>query len=115
MQTNLHLTFRHLSPSPTLEARVHEGVEHLERFHGRITSCRVVISAPAGHRTKGAPFTVKVDLTVPGHWLCVDTGRIENPRHTDVYAAVHDAFERVKRQLQNRESEQQDARRQAPA
>ena len=112
MQSDLHLTFRQLSPSACLQARVRAALEHLERIHGRITSCRVIIGAPAGHRTKGAPFTVKVDLVVPGRHLCVDTGRVENPRHTDVYVAVHDAFDTLRRQLENRAGEQQATRRQ---
>ena len=112
MQTDLNLTFRQLSPSSSVQARVREALEHLERFYGRITGCRVVIGAPDGHRTKGAPFTVKVDLTLPGHRLCVDTGRVENPRHTDVYVAVHDAFDTLRRQLESRAGEQQAARRQ---
>jgi hypothetical protein len=63
--TPLQLTFRHLDRSPAVEARVRELVEHLERFHDRITGCHVVIDAPSAHRSKGAPYDVKVDLSYP--------------------------------------------------
>ncbi len=113
MQTPLQITFRHLLPSPSLEARVRESVKRLKRFNERITSCRIVIGAPAGHRSKGAPFTIKVDLTVPGRNFCVDTERVENPAHLDVYVALHDAFETLRRQLQDYEQQHLDARRQS--
>ena len=39
MQTPLRIAFRHMPPSPAVEARVREHVDRLERFHSRITGC----------------------------------------------------------------------------
>ena len=100
MQTPLRITFRHLEPSPAVEARVREHVERLERFHGRITGCHVVVEAPPGHRHKGAPFDVKIDLTVPGRDICVRSERTEHEAHMDVYVALRDAFDAARRLLQ---------------
>lgn len=101
MQTALQLTFRHLDPSPAVTARVHKLVGHLERLHDRITGCHVVIEAPAAHRSKGAPFDVKIDLLVPGGRITVRSERAEQATHADVYVALRDAFDAAKRALQD--------------
>jgi len=101
MQSPLRITFRHTEPSPAVEARVREHVDRLERFHAHITGCHVVIEAPAAHRHKGAPFDIKIDLTVPGGEICVRSERAEHEAHMDVYVALRDAFDAAKRRLQD--------------
>ena len=101
MQTPLRITFRHLQPSPAVEARVREHVERLERFHQRITSCQVIVEAPAAHRHKGAPFNVKIALSLPGAEINVHSERTEDTEHADVYVALRDAFDIVKRCLKD--------------
>jgi ribosomal subunit interface protein len=101
MQTPLRLTFRHVGSSPAIEARVRDLTARLERFHDRIISCRVVIEAPPGHSSKGGPFTVKVEVTVPGGAINVNSAHALHPEHADVYVALRDAFDAVTRQLQD--------------
>jgi ribosome-associated translation inhibitor RaiA len=100
MQTRLQITFRHLQPSAAVEARVREHVERLEHFHQRITGCQVTIEAPAAHRHKGAPFNVKIALSVPGGEINVHTEHTDDPAYADVYVALRDAFDIAKRSLQ---------------
>jgi ribosomal subunit interface protein len=90
-----------MQSSPAVEARVHEHVERLERFHDRITGCHVVIEAPPAHRNKGAPFDVRIDLTVPGGEIAVRSERAEHEEHADVYVALRDAFDSARRLLQD--------------
>jgi ribosome-associated translation inhibitor RaiA len=111
MQTSLQITFRRLLASPSLEARIRESVANLERFTAKLTACHVIIGTPAGRRTKGTRFTIKVELTVPGRIFCVDTGRAQNPAHQNVYIALHDAFETLRRQLHDFEHQRVAARR----
>lgn len=99
MQTPLRITFRHMEASPAVEARIREHVDHLERFHKRITGCHVIIEAPPAHRRNGAPFDVTIDLTIPGKEFALRTGHTERDAHTDVYVALRDAFDGLKRQL----------------
>lgn len=99
MQTPLQITFRHMEPSPAVEARIREHVDHLEHFHKSITGCHVIIEAPPAHSHKGAPFDVTVDLTIPGREFALRTGRSECEAHTDVYVAIRDAFDKIKRLL----------------
>lgn len=102
MQTPLRVTFRHMPSSAAVEARVSEHVGRLERFHHRIISCHVVVEAPAGHRRKGAPFGVRVELVVPGGDICVTNEQADREAHTDVYVALRDAFDTAKRRLRER-------------
>lgn len=101
MQTPLRITFRHMLPSPAVEARVREHVERLERFYDRITGCHVVVEGPPAHRHKGAPFDIKIDLTLPGGEIAVRSERAEHEAHMDVYVALRDVFDKARRLLQD--------------
>lgn len=101
MQTPLRITFRHLEPSPAVEARVREHVERLERFHQRITACQVIIEAPPAHRHNGAQFNIKIGLSLPGAEINVHSERTNDTEHADVYVALRDAFDIVKRCLRD--------------
>jgi cold shock CspA family protein/ribosome-associated translation inhibitor RaiA len=94
-----------MPPSAAVEARVREHVDRLERFHSRITGCHVVIEAPPAHRHHGAPFDVKIELTVPGGEIAVRSERAEHEAHMDVYVALRDAFDSARRRLQDYERE----------
>lgn len=99
MQTPLRITFRHMEPSPAVEARIREHVDHLEHFHKHIIGCHVIVEAPPAHRRNGTPFDVTVDLTIPGKELALRTEHSEREAHTDVYVAIRDAFDTIKRLL----------------
>ena len=101
MQIPLQVTFRHMATSEAVEYHVREHVAYLEHHFDNITGCRVVIDAPPAHRTKGGPFSIHVDLTVPGREIFVDSVRENRTEHTDVYVALRDAFDALKRQLEN--------------
>jgi ribosomal subunit interface protein len=99
MQIPLQITFRHMGTSQAVEDNIREQVAYLEQHFDRITGCRVVIDAPPAHRNKGGPFSVHVDLTVPGREIVVNSVRDDHTQHTDVYVAIRDAFDAVQRQL----------------
>lgn len=88
-----------MEPSEAVAARVHEHVDRLERFHERITGCHVVVDAPHAHRNKGAPFQIKIDVTVPGREISVHSEHAEQEAHMDVYVALRDTFDSVTRVL----------------
>jgi ribosomal subunit interface protein len=101
MQLPLQITFRNLDASPTVEEKVRERVEELERFFGRIMSCRVVIEAPTRRRHKGRLYHIRVDLKVPGKEIVVKRDPPEHHAHEDIYVAVRDCFDAVRRQLED--------------
>lgn len=96
MRSPLQITFHGMDHSEAVEAAVREKAQHLERFSADITSCRVVVDSPQKHRHQGRPFSVRIDLTLPGHELMVDRVHDE-----DVYVALRDAFDELKRQLED--------------
>ena len=101
MQQPPQITFRDLAPSPAVEALILKEVDKLERFHHRITSCRVVVEAPHRRRRKGRLHHVRVELTLPGGEVAVHREAQEKHAHENVDVAVRDAFRAVRRELKN--------------
>jgi sigma 54 modulation/S30EA-like ribosomal protein len=56
MTLPLQITFRHMNPSPALEARIRRKAAELEQISDRITSCRVVVESRHRAPTAGQPF-----------------------------------------------------------
>jgi len=96
MQIPLTLTFDGIPRSAALDAHVRDSVAKLERFHSRITSCRVTIGQSPKRATRGRPFEVHVEVRIPGHVELVSNRH----RDEDVYVAMRDAFAAITRQLE---------------
>lgn len=101
MQTPLQITFRHMPPSPVVEARIRELATRLEHFHARVIGCHVVVDAPSEHRHQGVPYTIKIDLSLPGRDIHVNSERAEHSAHTDIYVALRDAFDTATRLVED--------------
>jgi ribosomal subunit interface protein len=101
MQVPLQITFRNLDSSPTVKTKVRERVKELEQFYNRITSCRVMIEAPSRRHQKGRLYHIRVDLKVPGREIVVKRDPSEHHAHEDIYVAVRDCFDAVRRQLED--------------
>lgn len=100
MQAPLSLTFRHVEFSPALAARVKDLAERLDRLHGRIIRCEVLIAAPADH-CNGKAFGVSVEITIPGGVINAKSAQAAWPQHADVFVSLDVAFDNVARQLQD--------------
>ena len=100
MQTPINISFRGMEPSPALEARVREHVEHLEHFCDRITSCHVVIDAPHRHHHKGQLYEARIQMHIPGREIIVNGQGPHDHAHEDPYVALRDAFAAAERQLE---------------
>ena len=96
MKQPLQITFHGLEPSPALEDVARDRAQKLDRFCPDIMSCRVAIQLEHKHRHQGRPVAVRIGLTVPGREFTVD--RVE---HEDAYVALRDAFDDMKRQLED--------------
>jgi cold shock CspA family protein len=97
----LQTQFLGMEPSDFVANNVWDHVKKLERFHDRIVSCHVVISAPHHHKHQGNTYHVQIRLHVPGGEIIVTTEHEKNPAHSDVYVAVHDAFDAGRRRLED--------------
>jgi len=100
MSSWLQITFRNVDASPTVEAKIRERAHELEQFFGRIVSCRVVVEAPK-RRHRGDLYHIRVDLKVPGKEIVVQRDPPEHQAHQDIYVAVRDCFDAVRRQLED--------------
>lgn len=103
MKLPLQIVFRNLDHSDAIETKIRERAEKLERFSREITSCRVVVEAHHKHHHKGNLYHVRVDVKVPEAELVASRDPARHQAHEDVYVAIRDAFDAVRRQLEDRQ------------
>jgi len=96
MQIPLRISLHGIEHSDALYNAIREKAEKLERYYDRIMSCRVVLELAGRHKRHGKQFSVRVDLKVPGGELAVTREHDE-----DVQAAIRDAFDAARRQLED--------------
>ena len=96
MKQPLQIRFIGLEPSPAVETAAHEKAAKLDQFRPDLMSCRVTIELLDKHKHQGRHFAVRIDLTLPGGELSVD-----RVLHEDVYVALRDAFDDMKRRVQD--------------
>jgi ribosomal subunit interface protein len=101
MRLPLQVTFRNMDRSQALEADIEEKISKLDQFYDHIMSCRVVVEAGHKHHQQGNLFAVSIHLSVPGRELVVSRNPQENQAHEDAYVAVRDAFDALRRQLED--------------
>jgi ribosomal subunit interface protein len=96
MKLPFNIRFHGMEPSDAVDANAREHVHKLEAFAPDIMTCHVSIDLEQKHKHQGRPYGVRIDLTLPGHELVVDRVQRE-----DVYVALRDAFDDMKRQLED--------------
>jgi ribosome-associated translation inhibitor RaiA len=119
MKVPLHITFRHIESSPAVEARIRDEADGLDAAYHSITSCRVIVEAPAPQQHHGQIFHIRIFMAVPGkeiavnhqaskHSTLVQEGAREVEKsqepggeHKDIYVAISDAFAAARRQLED--------------
>src|SRR6185437_2299150 len=97
MPIPLQITYEDLEPTPAIEARIEREAAKLERFAHRINRCHVLVAGPSGNRHSGDLFSVHIRVTAPGH---IDADA--DHAHADVQVAIRDAFNALRRRLQDR-------------
>ena len=94
MQVPLQIVFRDLGRSDAIEAEIRQKVEKLEQFYDRMLGCRVTVGIIQKHKHQGKLFNIRIDVTVPGAEFVINRDKAE-----DVYVAIRDAFDAMKRKL----------------
>jgi ribosome-associated translation inhibitor RaiA len=116
--TPVQTTFRHMTPSPSVEARIREETADLDLCFGRITSCHVIVDAPHQHHAQnGRTFHVSIEIHVPGTRIVVNRNPSQHSSlvqgqteewekhletqadHKDIYVCIRDAFQAARRRL----------------
>ena len=101
MQQPVQIVFRNMESSAAIEDRIRERVQALERFYAPLMSCRVAVELHHRHHHQGNLFHVRVDLKVPDSEIVANREPSEHHAHEDVYVAIRDAFDAVRRQLED--------------
>ena len=102
METPLRIEFQGMEPIEKLREEVVRYVTGLEDRFGRITACHVVVKAPGQHHRTGGLYEVNVRLALPDDKeVNIDRTPDADERHGDMHFAVHDAFKRARRRLQD--------------
>ena len=91
----VQVVFHGVERSDAVEEHVRDKVAKLEHLYPEISGCRVTIGLPHNHQQQGKHFDVHVELAVPGKEFIVNRA----PGQQDMYAALRDAFDAAKRQL----------------
>lgn len=97
----LQVVFRNLPHSDSIEAKIRERATKLETFYSHIMSCRVAVEELHRHHEHGNHFRVRIDVRVPERELVADREPDEHHAYTDVYVAIRDAFDSMRRQLED--------------
>jgi cold shock CspA family protein/ribosome-associated translation inhibitor RaiA len=101
MQVPLRITFQDMPPSTAIEARIRERADALDKLFPGIISCRVAVKASAARHHQGTMYHLNIELTVPGREIVVKRDPAEHHAHEDVLVSIRDAFDAVRRQLED--------------
>lgn len=101
MHVPVQVTFRDMPVSDAVEAACWEEADKLEREFDRIANCRIVVVEAHGRNSNGAAFEIRIDLSVPGRILVINRRPPPDRADTDVFAALREAFDAARRQLED--------------
>jgi ribosomal subunit interface protein len=101
MQTPTQVTFRDMDVSDALEARCWKEASKLEKYFDGIVGCHVTIAESHHRHRQGNMVEIRINLFVPGRELVVNREPTEHQEDEDAEVAIREAFDRMKRQLQD--------------
>lgn len=99
----LQITFRHMDPSPALEARIRELASRFDRFSAHIMRCHVIVEPPAHHKHQGLLYDFRIDIKLPDGEIAIRHAHPADHAHEDPYVALRDAFRAARRRLEDYE------------
>lgn len=102
MQVPVQVVLKKVPQPAAVREQALKAAAVLERFHGRVTGCRVAVTNPDIRHRKGGLFDVHVVLRVPGGREIVVNRRAEDqPEREHLNVALRKAFAQVRRRLQD--------------
>lgn len=113
MSLSVTTTFRDMPPSPALRADIEEHAQRLLRFAPRLQTCQVTVQHSERRHQKGNRFSVLVRVTLPGGEFEAGRSSDADHSHEDPYVATRDAFDSLRRQLEDFVRIRRDAKNQA--
>lgn len=102
MQVPVQVVLKNVPQPSAARAEIIKVAGALERFHGRVTGCRVSVTNPDTRHRTGGLFDVHVVVSVPGHADIVVSRRAEDRPEREHWAvSLRKAFAQVRRRLQD--------------
>lgn len=102
METPVQIEFKGMNATERVREAVATHIAGLEERFGRVTACRVIVTAPSGHHRTGGLYEVNIHLTLPnGREVNVGRTPKADERHSDISFAINDAFHHARRRLQD--------------
>lgn len=95
------VTFQGLPSSTALHADIERHAQRLERFAPRLLACHVTVRHSEDRHHKGNRYLVHVRATLPGGEFEAGCTSERDHSHEDPYVAVRDAFDSLRRQLED--------------
>jgi ribosomal subunit interface protein len=95
---NIQLTFRGFPPSEAVRHHVEDRAAKLLGHDDAVISLRVALEAPHHHHHHGHAYRVRIEVMVPGADIVISP-RDGAQGHTDLHAAIDDAFIAAGRRL----------------
>lgn len=101
MQIPMQVSFHGLPVSDEIEAACWKEAKKLERYADRITSCRVVVSAPHHHHATGNLYEIKIDVTLPGIEIIASRTPPDHAKGEKIELALREAFDTARRRIED--------------
>lgn len=95
------VAFQGMAPSPALRDDIRRHADRLARFASRLQACDVTVRRDENRHRHGNHYLVRIRLTTPGRVFDAGDAAPADRRHEDPYLAAHDAFEALRRQLED--------------
>ena len=89
--SNIQITVRSITDSPTIEFHVNKHFAKLCKLSEKISKCHVVVDATHRHKLKGKMFRITIDLTMGGRELVC---RKENG---NLFVAIREGFTAIEK------------------
>lgn len=109
------VSFLGMDPSPVLRSDIERQAEKLAHFAPRLLACDVSVKLCERRHHQGNRYSVRIRARLPGAEF--EAGRTPAGDHTheDAYVATRDAFDALRRQLEDHLRTQRDRAKAAPA
>jgi cold shock CspA family protein len=97
----LHIAFRGLNPSATIESAIRRRATQLERFHPRVLRFDVIVELPQRNRSTGSNYAIRIEITTPSGKAAVPRDPALGDANKDFQAVLRSAFDAADRYLEN--------------
>lgn len=102
MQVPVQVVLKKVPQPAAAREEILKAASALERFHGRVTGCRVSVTNPDTRHRTGGLFDVHVAVSLPGHADIIVSRRAEDqPECEHLAVSLRKAFAQARRRLQD--------------